>query len=122
MDPTAFLQSALDPRGPEAEAIARLMWIMVAGAGAVLALVTVLALLALRAPRPWLARTGAIVAGGVALPVVVLFALLAYASVAVPRPYSADPEAVRVQVVGHPWWWEFRYIDHAGGTDFVTAN
>ena len=105
MDPAAFLQSALDPHGPEAEAIARLLWIMVAGAAAVLTLVTVLALLALRAPRPWLARPAAILAGGVAFPVVVLFALLAYATVAVPRPYSAEPGAVRVLVVGHQWWW-----------------
>jgi cytochrome c oxidase subunit 2 len=31
-------------------------------------------------------------------------------------------EAVRIQVVGHQWWWEMRYLDDQGSTDFVTAN
>ena len=122
MEPAAFLQSALEPHGPEAAAIARLTWILVVGAGAVLALVTVLAILSLRAPRPWLASTRAIVAGGIALPTVVLFALLAYATVAVPRPFSSEPAAARIRVIGHQWWWEVRYLDAGGAVEFATAN
>jgi cytochrome c oxidase subunit 2 len=122
MDSVPFLQSALAPHGPEAEAIARLAWILFGGAALVLLLVTVLAALALRAPRPWLAGPRAIVAGGIALPTVVLFALLAYASVAVPRPYSSTPAAARIRVIGHQWWWEVRYLEANGAHDFTTAN
>ena len=120
MDTAAALQSALAPHGPEAGAIANLTGVLVAGALAVLVLVMVLAVLALRAPRPWLARTSAIVAGGIALPGVVLFALLVHASVVVPR--SNPGAAVRVEVVGHQWWWEVAYLDASGKRDFVTAN
>ncbi len=122
MNPAAALQSALEPHGPEAAAIAQLAWVMLAGAVLVLVLVTVLAALALRAPRPWLARPRAIVAGGIALPAVGLLARLAYASIAVPRPYSADAPAVRIEVVGHQWWWEVVYLDTEGRRDFATAN
>jgi cytochrome c oxidase subunit 2 len=118
----AAVQSALEPHGPEAAAIAGLTWVMVAGAAAVLALVVALAALALRAPRPWLARPSAIMAGGVALPAVVLLALLVYASIAVPRPFSAEPPAARVEVVGRQWWWEVTYLDERGARDFATAN
>ncbi|RXN92292.1 cytochrome c oxidase subunit II [Achromobacter aloeverae] len=31
-------------------------------------------------------------------------------------------DAVRIQVVGHQWWWEMRYQDDQGNTEFVTAN
>jgi cytochrome c oxidase subunit 2 len=33
---------------------------------------------------------------------------------------DAEPDgAIRVEVIGHRWWWEYRYPDHGG---FVTAN
>src|SRR5688572_3913386 len=103
MDPAAALQSALNPHGPEAAAIATLTWVMVAGAAAGMVLVTLLTALALRAPRPWLARPAAIVAGGIALPAVVLLALLAYGTVAAPRPFAADVPATTIEVVGRQW-------------------
>jgi cytochrome c oxidase subunit 2 len=112
---------ALSPHGPEAASIASLTWVMVVGAAAVLVLVTVLTLLAVRSPRPWLGRQATIVAGGIALPGIVLFALLAYASVAVPR-HDASAPAVRIEVVGRQWWWEVTYLDDAGARDFTTAN
>lgn len=31
-------------------------------------------------------------------------------------------QALRIQVVGHQWWWEMRYLDDQGQTAFVTAN
>ena len=116
------LHSAFAPRGPEAEAIATLGGVMTAGALAVLLLVVVLVVLALRSPRPWLASPRAIVAGGVALPGVVLLALLVYASLAVTRPFSRDPPAARIEVTGHQWWWEVAYLDEKGARDFTTAN
>ncbi|MFW6089312.1 MAG: cytochrome c oxidase subunit II [Gemmatimonadota bacterium] len=31
---------------------------------------------------------------------------------------TADPDALQIEVIGHQWWWEFRYPDY----DLVTAN
>lgn len=116
------LQSAFEAHGPEADAILQLTWVMTAGAALVLALVVVLTALALRAPRPWLARPAAIAALGIAFPAVTLLALVAYATIAVPRPYSDERPALRLELVGHQWWWEVRYLDAHGARDFVTAN
>jgi cytochrome c oxidase subunit 2 len=31
-------------------------------------------------------------------------------------------DQMTIEVIGHQWWWEFRYLDSAGEVDFVTAN
>jgi len=31
---------------------------------------------------------------------------------------TTDPDALQIEVIGHQWWWEFRYPDY----DLVTAN
>jgi cytochrome c oxidase subunit 2 len=33
-----------------------------------------------------------------------------------------DSPAMTVEVVGHQWWWEYKYLNAAGEIDFVTAN
>lgn len=115
-------QSALAAHGPEAEAVLQLTLVMTVGAAAILALVVVLALLAVRAPRPWLARPSTIVGLGIAFPAVTLVALVAYATLSVTRPYTDEAPAVRVELVGHQWWWEVRYLDASGASEFATAN
>lgn len=37
---------------------------------------------------------------------------------------APPPNALHVQVVGHQWWWEFRYLDFQGadGTPLVSGN
>ena len=116
------LQSALDPHGPEAAGIAEIAWVMTAGATAILLLVAVLAVLALRSPRPWLASPRFVVAGGVIFPLVVLSALLTYTLVVSPRLAASRPADVVVEVVGRQWWWGVSYLDAAGQRDFTTAN
>ena len=38
-------------------------------------------------------------------------------------PASYDSlRQLTVEVVGHQWWWEYKYLDAAGEVDFVTAN
>ncbi len=44
-------------------------------------------------------------------------------------PSTYDPPSdiesngeMTVQVVGHQWWWEYRYLDAEGELDFVTGN
>ncbi len=38
-----------------------------------------------------------------------------------PDSYADDP-AMTIEVVGHQWWWEYRYLDENGDLDFITAN
>ena len=38
-----------------------------------------------------------------------------------PSEYADDP-SLTIEVVGHQWWWEYRYLDENGDLDFITAN
>jgi cytochrome c oxidase subunit 2 len=60
-----------------------------------------------------------LVAGGVAMPLVVLVVVFG-ATVAAMRgvPDTVPSEALEIEVVGHQWWWEVRYPAEA----FTTAN
>lgn len=127
-------QSALHPAGPAAASIAWLWWVMCWTFAAVFVLVIVLLLLALRGRNdppgeptalhgaeeqslPPLGRNGFIVAGGLALPIVIvtpLYVLSLDMSASKDRP----ADALAVRVVGHMWWWEIRYPQ----SDIVTAN
>ncbi len=119
------VQSALDPQGPAAVAIAQSAWIMGFGAAAILALVMALALYAVyRAPgRRAPSSTAVIVAGGVALPVVALSALLAYGVTLTRELRERGGEAaLELEVIGHRWWWEVRYPGAAAGETVASAN
>lgn len=39
-----------------------------------------------------------------------------------PPKALADAPSISVDVVGHQWWWEYKYLDANGDVDFVTAN
>jgi cytochrome c oxidase subunit 2 len=119
-------QSALAPAGAGARELAGLWWVMAAGALVIFLFVLGCALYATRvAPRahPDFAGTWFIVGGGVALPVVVLSALLTYSFV-LGRDLSATlgPEALRIEVVGNQWWWEVRYLRPDRSEPVVSAN
>lgn len=116
------VQSALAPKGPVARALAETWWILLIGASAIFVLVMALVLYAvLRAPerRHSLRGNWLIVAGGMILPVTVLSALLVYAVRVSDSVQAAPSAALRIEVVGHQWWWEVRY---PGQRDAVTAN
>jgi cytochrome c oxidase subunit 2 len=115
-------QSVLDPAGPSAAAIAMVWWWMFGVAVVVLAGICVIWLLAMRpraeAPdedaarriqRRWL------VGGGLVLPGVSIVALLVFGSPAgfhqLPLP-GAGPAPLRVDAIGHQWWWEMHYPDN----------
>jgi cytochrome c oxidase subunit 2 len=111
--------SALHPAGYDAAVIDQLFWWM-AGAAAIVWVVTVGALLyaALGPPLAegsrWPFRL--IVGGGVALPTLLLAALV---SIALP-PLAAlvdgpSPGGATVRVAGEQWWWRIEYDDGAGG-------
>ena len=120
----AGVQSALDPAGLEAGALARLTWIMISGAAAILLLVMVLAAYAVfRSPkkrRP-VSSSALIVGGGIVFPVAVLSALLVYGVPLMGELRGAQEGALRVHVTGHMWWWEIRYRG-ANGDSVATAN
>ncbi len=117
--------SVLSPAGPAAESIALVAWVLFIGGTLIITGLMVLILQTLRPrarARPvrsamWL------IGGGVALPVVVLSALLGW-SVALSARLAqpAPPDAMVISVTGHMWWWEVRLRDPASGTDVVLAN
>jgi cytochrome c oxidase subunit II len=119
-----YNQSALDPHGADAAVIADIARLLFVGGAIVFVLVMALAAWAVWGRRrAWLAGRRAVVAGGIVLPGVVLFALLVYTLLAAARMQAAHgAPALRIEVVGEPWWWRVRYLDAQGRLDFVTAN
>ncbi|CAO3435049.1 cytochrome c oxidase subunit II [Azospirillum doebereinerae] len=109
--------SALDPAGPFAESVARLWWAMLLGAIPLFALVVGLFLLTVLRPGfgRRLSPKGWIVAGGLALPLPVLTALLGYAlfqgEYRLGRPGS---EALRVEARARMGQWSFAYPEAPG--------
>lgn len=112
---------SLDPRGPAAETIADVWWLMLGLGIAVFVLFAVLLAVGLfrrrRAPgatdgtdvQPP-SETRWIVAGGVVMPLVVLTVVFG-ATVAAMRalPNETAPDALVIEVTGHQWWFEVTY-------------
>jgi cytochrome c oxidase subunit II len=131
-------QHALDPRGPQAARIADLFWLsLILGVIAFFGYMAVLAYALHRARR--IARRGEenrlptrhgrnlVLIGGVALPLVILLVHL-LASVYTDRRLAllvdeSDSDLLEIEVIGHQFWWQVRYLDHANAyRTFTTAN
>src|SRR5690606_14339449 len=110
-------QSALDPAGPSASAIAGIWWGLFWMALAVWLLVTVLLLAGLRRRRH-LSEAGArrlIVAGGLVLPTVVLLGLLVHGNLASDRVTGRSADASHVLGVARRLWHcDFVYLGADG--------
>ncbi len=121
----ARMWSTLESAGRSAAEVASLLGIMTIGAVAVWLLVTLLALHAIRANRTrWSERAGLylIVGGGVALPLVVLSALMVVGMPELSRQLKAAPAGtLRVHVSGEQWWWRVRY-EQQGAPPIELAN
>lgn len=120
------VQSALQPTGLEAQEIHTLFWTVTGIAVAVTILVSILIAVALRGPARWravLAESWVIVAGGVALPIVVLSGLLAYGLIVMNagEARSRSAEGPGITIVGKQWWWQVIYED-PDGQEIVSAN
>jgi cytochrome c oxidase subunit II len=117
-------QSALATAGRDAERIAHLFVVMASGALIVWMAVVVIAVYAIRGKRPQHTERAAnlfIIGGGVALPTVVLGALLAYGLPILPAILTPAPEGnLRIEVSAKQWWWRVRYLTDGGGVE--TAN
>jgi cytochrome c oxidase subunit 2 len=121
------IQSALDPGGEEASQVATLFWVMTAGGAIIWIGVVALSLYASRWKRqPFAEETaGRIIPwAGVAFPVCVLTALLAFALWLMPslRPFAGDdPAGLRIEVVGSQFWWHVVY-HRPHGPPVISAN
>jgi cytochrome c oxidase subunit 2 len=127
-------QSALHPAGPGAGRIADLWWIMLGAAAVVLALVVVTLVRALthRGERaephqasPDDSRSVRwVVAGGVALPLLVLtplFVFTLHTLGALSDPLTGRGPA-EIVITGRQWWWEVEYVAGAPAERVRTAN
>tara|TARA_R110002049_G_scaffold182485_2_gene350351 strand:+ start:89825 stop:90748 length:924 start_codon:yes stop_codon:yes gene_type:complete len=117
-------QSALDPAGKGAEAIAQLFYVMTVGAVIIWTVVMGLALYAVVRPGQHnVKRTRSLVIGGGAVfPIVVLTSLLTYGLSLMPELQRPAPHGSQVvEVAGVRWWWRvvYRLPD---GSRVETAN
>lgn len=108
--------STIDAAGRSARIIETLWWVLLAGAALITALVAALLAWAFARQR----RDTAIderrwlVWGGLAFPLTVLAALTVYGVAAGERLLAKPaPEVVRVDAIGHRFWWEFVHYDPA---------
>jgi cytochrome c oxidase subunit 2 len=126
-------QNTLDPHSHQARDIASLFWWMMGGAWIGLALVVGLLILSwVRRgrrgtpadpddPHPGEKAGWTMVVGVgviVALAVVITVFVASERMLQVTQAPAASQTAMTVHVIGHQWWWEFRYP----GTKAVTAN
>jgi cytochrome c oxidase subunit II len=120
------MQSMLNAAGADAGRIAWLWWFFIAISIIVFVLVIgflAYGLLVRRDVTEEGERTKVrVVAGSAGATVVVLIAIL-FASVAVGRSTVLGPDdALTIEVIGHQWWWEVRYLDPSPHRVVVTAN
>jgi cytochrome c oxidase subunit 2 len=117
-------QSALVTAGRDAERIAELFTVMASGGLIVWVAVVVIAVYAIRTQRETHSQRAAsllIIGGGVALPTVVLGALLTYGLRMLPEILTPAAEgALRIEVSAKQWWWRVRYLKEEGAVE--TAN
>jgi cytochrome c oxidase subunit II len=116
-------QSALVAAGRDSARILQLTTVMTIGSLIVWAAVVVVAVYAIRSGRSHTERAANlfVVGGGVALPTVVLAALLAYGLPALPRVLALPPDgSLMIHVTGKQWWWRVEYVTPSGIVE--TAN
>lgn len=125
-------ESALSPMGPQAGRIGSLSLYMFVVAGVIWTLVVIAVLYsAWRGSRRQAAdrsdetneRLKRPVITAVVVTVVILAATLVY-DVTTGEALATLPRsrALRIQIIGHQWWWEARYADPVPGNQVTTAN
>lgn len=119
---SAPLQSVLHPAGPDAALIAHFAWVLFTGGAVIFASVMALLALSFRKHDKPVREMRWIAGAGVAFPVAVLSALLAWSTWHSARlTAQTSRDALHVGVTGHMWWWEVRYRG-ADGRDVASAN
>jgi cytochrome c oxidase subunit 2 len=117
-------QSTLDPAGTDAELIAHLFMVMLIGSVIVWIAVVAAAVYAIHVKVDTHSERDAklfVIGGGVALPTVVLGALLWYGLPVLPQVMALAPQdTLRVHITGKQWWWRVQYATDDGFIE--TAN
>jgi cytochrome c oxidase subunit II len=130
----AGIQSAVDARGIQAQHISDLWWVLLILCTVVFVAVMVALFLALfRRGRTVTADSHIedepaatrVITGAVGVTIVILVGLVVYSAM-VGRAITTLPDTgsppIEVEVIGHQWWWEVRYLDEAANRTFTTAN
>jgi cytochrome c oxidase subunit 2 len=132
------IQSALDPKGPKAAGVLHLTWFLVGTAAIVYVVVVAMLFYVLRRGSRSLTdldeEPGAEAIGHergmktwvVAATVLTTLILIAFVFVDLSTARSLSTvggaSPLRIDVVGHQWWWEVKYPDPDPQNDIETAN
>lgn len=137
----AGIQNSINPAGPQAERISHLWWLMFYVCSAVFVIVMAFTFVAIRNrsnPRkefdpeePVLHPAaqgesqrykGILVATGLTCLILIVFLIDSFF---VGRSLTAElsqKNGVAIEITGHQWWWEARYLDSNASNIFTTAN
>lgn len=117
-------QSALVPGGEDAETIAQIFKVMLAGAVVLWFVINGLFYLS-RLIHPRTLDTATVnrivIAGGIVMPVVLLGALLAWGLSILPD-HRRSGDGLTIRVTGEQWWWRVEYWPEGAGAPVVSAN
>jgi cytochrome c oxidase subunit 2 len=114
-------QSAFDPAGANAVLIDQLSNVLYGGAALIFVVVMALVVVAVVRRSPGVSTRAWVLGGGVAIPTLVLTALLVYGVMVGNALSDEGPDCGTViRVNGKRWWWDVRY-DHPAGA-IVSAN
>jgi cytochrome c oxidase subunit II len=117
-------QSALDPKGPQAERIYELWNVMFIGSIVVMAVVVVLLACAIVLPRGPTNEKRRLrwVLFGAGATVAILIALIAYNTTTAKALAEHPDDPLQIRVVGRQWWWDFTYLSAFEHEQVRTAN
>jgi len=122
--------SALETGGPFAHEIARLFWIFAGIATAVYLIVIAVLVFSLWRRRPANAAPAdvaspmalRVIGGSLALTGIILVGWALADFFGNRALTNVPPEALRIRVTAHQWWWEVTYADPQPTRTFTTAN
>ena len=117
-------QSVLDPAGTDADVLATLFWVLLAGAVVLWVLLngTFFYVTRMRArPHSRKLGEGIIIGAGIVFPTILLAILLSYGLSIMPDQ-RAPGDGLTVRVTGEQWWWRVEYLPIDGSDPVVSAN
>jgi cytochrome c oxidase subunit 2 len=132
------IQNAINPAGPNAGNISKLWWLMFVVCSIVFVLVMMALLLSLRKataeaadrapvvepPEESERQRRNVVISALTITVIILFVFLiaSYSSGRSLRLNDPTKNGLSIELTGHQWWWEVRYMDVDASNIFITAN
>jgi len=128
-----FPQSTLGPAGPAAGSLSQIGWVVYILFGFIAIVMWILLAWAVLRRRgslathePWSEGGGQrwVLIGGFAIPFVVLSGIFVFAMERMGQFPVHDGAHItpQIEVIGHQWWWEVRYVGGPPSSQFTTAN